>query len=140
MLNLFRFKAFDSVDHCVILKKLCHYGFRGNILFIFEDHLKNRKICTCLDGMKLIFRELSFGVPQGLGLGSILFLLVNDLQNVSNFKTTLFANDAKLHMTHSNIQTFQLLINQEINKVDEWLKNNKVTLNYKKSNNMIIWK
>ena len=132
-------KAFDSVDHCIILKKLCHYGFRGNILLFFEDYLKNRKICTCLDGMKSIFHEVSFGVPQGSVLGPILFLLyVNDLPNVSNFKTTLFADDANLNMSHSSIQTLQLLVNQEINKVDEWLKNNKLTLNYKKSNYMII--
>ena len=66
-------KAFDSVDYCIILKKLCHYGFRGNILLFFEDYLKNRKICTCLDGMKSIFHEVSFGVPQGSVLGPILF-------------------------------------------------------------------
>ena len=132
-------KAFDSVDHCIILKKLCHYGFRGNILLFFEDYLKNRKTCTCLDGMKSIFHEVSFGVPQGSVLGPILFLLyVNDLPNVSNFKTTLFADDANLNKSHSSIQTLQLLVNQEINKVDEWLKNNKLTLNYKKSNCMII--
>ena len=65
-------------------------------------------------------------------------LYVNDLPNVSNFKTTLFADDANLNMSHSSIQTLQLLVNQEINKVDEWLKNNKLTLNYKKSNYMII--
>ena len=128
-----------SIVYCIILKKLCHYGFRGNILLFFEDYLKNRKICTCLNGMKSIFHEVSFGVPQGSVLGPILFLLyVNDLPNVSNFKTTLFADDANLNMSHSSIQTLQLLVNQEINKVDEWLKNNKLTLNYKKSNYMII--
>ena len=46
------------------------------------------------------------------------------LLKVSNFKTTLFADDANLHMSRSNIHTFQLLVNQEINKVVEWLKNN----------------
>ena len=62
-----------------------------------------------------------------------LFLLyVNDLPNVSNFKTTLFADDANLNMSHSSIQTLQLLVNQEINKVDEWLKNNKLYLELQK--------
>ena len=107
MLNIFRSKqTFNSVDRCVILKKLRHYEFRGNILLFFEDYLKNRKTCTCLDGMKSIFHEVSFGVPQGSVLGPILFLLyVNDLPNASNFKTTLFANDANLHLSHLNIQT-----------------------------------
>ena len=105
--------------------ELIYYGFRGNILLFFEDYLKNRKICTCLDGMKSIFHEVLFGVPQGSVLGPILFLL-NDLPNVSNFKTTLFADDANLNMSHSSIQTLQLLVNQEINKIDEWLENNKL--------------
>ena len=105
-------KAFNSVDHCVILKKLCHYEYHGNILLFFEDYLKNRKICTCVDGVKSILHEVLFGVPQGSVLGPILFLLyVNDLLNVSNIKTTLFADDANLHMSHSNIQTLQLLVN-----------------------------
>ena len=72
-------------------------------------------------------------------LGSILFLLyVNDLPNVSNFKATLFADDANLYMSHSNIQTLRLLVNQEINKVDGWLNDNKLILKNQKSNYIII--
>ena len=89
--------------------------------------------------MKSKFHEVSFGVPQGSVLRPILFLLyLNNLPNVLNFKTTSFADNANLRMSHSNIQTLQLLVNQEINKVDEWLKNNNLTLNYKKSNYKII--
>ena len=74
-----------------------------------------------------------------VGAWTILFLLyVNDLPNVSNFKITLFVDDANFHMSHSNIQTLLLLVNQEINKVDEWIKNNKLTLKYKTSNYVII--
>jgi len=65
-------------------------------------------------------------------------LYVNDLPNVSKFETTLFADDTNLHMSPSNIQMLQLKGNQEINNVDYWLKRNKLTLNYKNSNNMII--
>ena len=82
--------------------------------------------------MKSIFHKVSFGVPQGSVLGPILFLLyLNDLPNVSNFKITLFADDANLHMNHSNIQTFQLLVNHEIDKVDKLLKNNNLELQRK---------
>ena len=63
----------------------------------------------------------------------MLFLLfINDLPNESNFKTISFADDSNLLMSRTNIQMFQSLLNQKINKVDEWLKNNKLTLNYKK--------
>ena len=73
-------------------------------------------------------------------LGPILFLLyVNNIPNVLNFKTILFSDDANLHMNHSNIQMLQLLVNQKFNLIHaEWLKNNKLTLNYKKRNYMII--
>ena len=65
-------------------------------------------------------------------LGQILFLYyINDLLNVSNFKSFLLTTDANFYMNHPNIQTFKLLVNQEMNKVDEQLKNNKLTLNYK---------
>ena len=74
--------------------------------------------------MKSVFHKVPIGVPHlGSVLGPILsLLLVNDLPNVSNFKTILFAN----------IQSLQLLVEQEINKVDEWLNNNKLTMNNKK--------
>ena len=94
-------KAFDSVDHTILLKKLNNYGFRGSALKFFESYLKNRKICTKVDNILPRFYSVSCGVPQGSVLGPILFLLyVNDLPNVSKFKTTRFADDTNLHMSH----------------------------------------
>ena len=85
------------------------------------------------------FYSVSCGVPQGLVLGPILFLLyVNDLPNVSKFKTTLFADDTNLHTSHSDISLLQMEVSQEINKVDKWLRKNKLNLNYNKSSYMII--
>lgn len=132
-------KAFDSVNHSIILKKLNHYGFRGSILSFFESYLKNRKICTKLDGKVSTLCDVSYGVPQGSVLGPLLFLLyVNDLPNVSKFKTTLFADDTNLHLSHSNSKYLQQQVSQEIVKIDEWMRKNKLTLNYEKSNFMII--
>jgi len=82
-------KAFDSI----ILKKLDHYGFRGTTLKFFEFYLHNRKICIKSNGNTSSFHDVTYGVPQGSVLGPILFLLyINDLPNVSNFETTLFAD------------------------------------------------
>ena len=122
-----------------ILKKLNHYGFRGTILSFFQDYLNNRKICTKINEKTSSFHSVKYGVPQGSVLGPTLFLwYVNDLPNVSKFETTLFADDINLHMSHHNIQFLQQEVSQEINKVDKWLKQNKLILNYKNSNFMMI--
>ena len=68
-----------------------------------------------------------------------MFLLyVNDLPNVSKFKTTLFADDTNLHLSHSNISLLQTEVLLEMTKVDSWLRKNKLSLNYNKSSYMII--
>ena len=112
-------KAFDSVHHDIILKKLHHYGFRGTILSFFQNYLNNRKICAKINEKTSSFHSVKYGVPQGSVLGPILFLLyVNDLPNISKFETTLFADDTNLHMSHQNIQFFKQEVSQEIKSIN----------------------
>ena len=113
-------KAFDSVDHTIILKKLNHYGFRGSTLNFLKSYLENRRIRIRSNGTKSDFFYVSHGVPQGSILGPILFLLyVNDLPNVSKFETTLFADDTNLHLSNTSLKQLQIEVSREINKVDE---------------------
>ena len=68
-----------------------------------------------------------------------LFLLyVNDLPNASKFKITLFADDANLHLSHQQPEFLQKLVNEEIKIIDNWMKMNKLTLNYDKCKYMIV--
>ena len=84
---------------------------------------------------------MSHGVPQGSVLGPTLFLLyVNDLPNVSKFETMLFADDTNLHLSNTSLQQLQIEVSREINKVDKWMTKNRLTLNYSKSNYMILSK
>ena len=134
-------KAFDSVNHQILLKKLYHYGFRGKIFNFLKSYLADRKICTKLDGEVSSTCSVQYGVPQGSILGPLLFLLyVNDLPYASNFETTLFADDTNLHISHHNIHVLQSQIIQEVNKISNWMLYNKLSINYKKSCFILVTK
>ena len=85
---------------------------------MLKSYLADRKICTKLDDKVSSPRSVQFGVPQGSTLGLLLFLLyVNDFPYASNFRTTLFADDTNLHLSHHDIRVLQSQIKQEINKI-----------------------
>ena len=132
-------KAFDSVNHDILLKKLEHYGFRGLIWRLLNSYLKGRKICTKVNNNISKFYDVELGAPQGSVLGPLFFLLyVNDLPLASNFETTRFADDTNLYISHPNLKTLQNLVSLEITKIENWVCQNKLTINYNKSAYMLI--
>ena len=132
-------KAFDSLDHKILLKKLDHYGFRGKIWNLLKSYMENRKICTKVEQKASKYFKVTHGIPQGSVLGPLLFLLfINDLPQASKFNATLFADDANLHISHQNPHSLQVMVNEEIEKIENWMYFNKLTLNYSKCCFMII--
>jgi len=135
-------KAFDSVSHKILLRKLHCYGIRGKALELFKSYLSSRTQFVKLpNGIKSSLTKVEFGVPQGSILGPLLFLLfINDLPCATNLYIKLFADDTFLCAQNKDFSSLQNEVNAELEKVFIWLASNKLTLNIKKSKLMIITK
>ena len=127
-------KAFDTCDINILLHKLYHYGFREESNPWFHSYLTGRQQFTSINGVNSSKKDITCGVPQGSILGPLLFiLLINDLPNSSSFSTLLFADDTTLQISGPNLIELYTKANHELEKVSEWFKANKLTLNAKKT-------
>ena len=129
-------KAFDTVNHSILLKKLEHYGIRGVALDWFCSYLSNRKQYVSVNGHISETLQIRCGVPQGSVLGPLLFLIyINDLPTVNKCLTFyLFADDTNIYFEASDLFTLQKVVNRELRHVKKWLDANKLALNVDKTN------
>ena len=137
-------KAFDTIDHTILLNTLKYYGLKGPTLNLFQSYLSNRKQYTEIEDTTSTILPIQVGVPQGSILGPILFIIYeNDLPQCTNkFYFIMYADDTTLSSTIDSFSDItsntnaDSLINAEICKVIEWLKINKLSLNKTKSKYM----
>ena len=132
-------KAFDTVNHEILLKKLEHYGIRGIPLDLFRDYLRDRKQYTIVNDTKSEELIIDIGVPQGSVLGPLLFLLyINDLPFSSSLLTKLYADDTCLLFSAATLDELQRVINREMLKIQNWMSGNKLSINHKKTKFMLL--
>ena len=133
-------KAFDTINHDILLYKLEHYGFRGISLEWFKSYLSDRTQYVYYNSCKSCIKKVTCGVPQGSILGPLLFILyVNDIINTSTILNfVLFADDTTILYSHKDLVNKIGMINNELEKVTDWFKANKLSINVDKTNFMIM--
>ena len=134
-------KAFDTVNHNILLDKLRYYGIKGKSLKWLESYLQNRKQYIVYNRLKTSTKTVNCGVPQGFILGPLLFLLyVNDLCKSSELlKTIMFADDTNLFFSGKDTNLLFKSVNRELEHINEWFKANKLSLNIKKTNYILFY-
>ena len=128
-------KAFDTLDHEILLSKLDHYGIRGSWLKWLKSYLSNRQQFVEMDGKQSHLLPITVGVPQGSILGPLLFLIyINDLPAaVSDLTPIMFADDTNLVIKGKDLPELIKTINNELKHLSDYFKANKLKLNADKT-------
>ena len=134
-------KAFDSLEHSVLLNKLSRYGVRGKTNDWFASYLQNRKMrvkCNIASTGNLEYSQyqtVNYGIPQGSCLGPLIFIIfTNDLNTqLMNTASLLFADDTTIYMSHRHLKYLKWCVEEDMKRLITWFKANKLTLNLGKT-------
>ena len=133
-------KAFDTISHDILLKKLDYIGFRGPIQSWIRSFLSGRSQYVEVGGSVSCSLPITIGVPQGSTLGPLFFILyINDMINsLTNMDIIHFADDSTLHVKFAKNSNISTMVNNELYSINNWLKVNKLCLNIDKTKYMIF--
>ena len=126
-------KAFDTVDHNLLIKKLNSFGLRGQIENLLRDYLSDREQFVFSGNQKSSSRSIDCGVPQGSILGPLLFLIyINDLpETCMNSNMVLFADDTAI-VTSKSCRNVTKDVELDLESMNQWFSVNKMTVNVSK--------
>ena len=133
-------KAFDTVNHNLLIKKLPMYGLNVHVVNWFKSYLTDRSHITCVNGSRSNEQKSVCGIPQGSILGPLLFIMyINDLpKSVANVKVSMYADDTAIYYSSKDVHDIVNKMNYDLENVDNWLAKNKLCLNVDKTHFMLI--
>ena len=127
-------KAFNMVNHKTLISKLKSYNIKVSMLNLLKYYLNYRSQSTFINSIVSQSEIVNVGIPQGSCLGPLLFLVyINDIFCSTEINMRLFADDACLSYQHSDPEYLNEVINNKLVKVDKWLRDNKLFINYSKN-------
>ena len=133
-------KAFDTVDHAVLLRKLSSIGVSDESLRWFASYLQGRKQSTKVEGVCSDVHDICHGVPQGSILGPLMFLIfINDLgDSVELCGTSLYADDTAIFYMSENVEELQISLQYDMQTISYWMRENRLSLNAGKTKFMLV--
>ena len=133
-------KAFDTINKDIMVKKLDRLRFKGQVNDYFRSYLTDRQINVVLDGQESVLKTVNIGLPQGSVSAPWLFsLYINDMHRTSDKLNFIhFADDTTIYRSGPDLATLCNEITEELTRVDDWLKANRLSLNIDKTNFMIL--
>ena len=127
-------KAFDCVNHSILLNKLFTYGVRGGAYKLVESYLSNRSQYSEVNNNVSTIKTIKTGVPQGSILGPLLFnAFINDIVSLKDVEVALYADDAVFYMNDESMTELILRLNKFLDSLSEWLKLNLLVPNTEKT-------
>jgi hypothetical protein len=133
-------KAFDTLNHGILLQKLFRYGIRGIANNWFQNYLHERQQYVMFNNVTSTKCKITTGVPQGSILGPLLFLLyINDICRSSEIlKFILYADDTNIFYSCESLDQLCEVVNRELHGVMQWFRANRLSVNLKKTNFVIF--
>ena len=122
-------KAFDTINHKILLGKLHATGFSGTTVTWFKSCLSDRAFKVNINNHFSDLSKISGGVPQGSILGLLLFLLyVNDMPQAVHSDLFLYADNSSLTFQHKYVHTIEHQLNKNFTNLCEWFADNKLSI------------
>ena len=123
--------AFGAINHEILFKKLKVIGFSEGCVTWFQSYLCERLFFISIENQLSDYGRITWGIPQGSILGSLLFrIYVNDMPQAVNSNSLLYADDSCLMFQHKAVEEIEKVLNNDVENISDWFVDNKLSINF----------